>query len=84
MVISSSAPFLYWVRFGVSGEALPQESNQFVLGMELGLFSGVYFLNRTFDLTGHALAGFPKLNYECSPHHEFRIWLLAIPLVDVS
>jgi hypothetical protein len=52
-------------------EALPKESNQFVVGKEFGLLPGIYFLNNALQLTG--LGEFPKLNYECSSHSEFRI-----------
>src|SRR6476619_6726743 len=43
-------------------ESFPKKSDQFVLGLEMELFSGVYFLNRTFQLIGTTFWS-PKLHY---------------------
>jgi hypothetical protein len=43
-------------------------------------FSAIYFLNQTFHLVSPIAAGLSKLNYECSPHDDFRIWLFGVAI----
>jgi hypothetical protein len=63
--------FLFFVALQHVGEACAKESNQFVLGTEASLFTGVYFFDR--PLQGTGWRGFPKLDHECSSHDKFRI-----------
>jgi hypothetical protein len=66
------------------GEALPQESDQFLLGTKMDLFPAVDLFNGAFHPACRAFANNPKLNHKCSAHSEFRIWLLTPPRVDIS
>jgi len=42
----------------------PQKIDQLEFGTEAVLFAGVYFLNKSLQLTGQALADVPKLNHK--------------------
>jgi len=48
------------------------------------LLAGIYFLNQPFQPIRLALAEVPKLNYKCSPHGHFRIWVFTSRLVEIS
>lgn len=71
VVITALRSSLWWVAWACRGDAIPQESDQFVFGKEFGLLPGIYFLHQAFQLA--AGRGLPKLDYKCSSHDEFRI-----------
>ena len=57
------------------GKAFPQERQQFTIGPEADYLTRIDFLDRAFYLAGHPFAGHSELDYECSPHHAFRLGL---------
>lgn len=83
MVTGLVCPSLSW-RVLAAGDALAHESNQLVLGFELLLLAGVYFLHQPVQPIGIAPAHVPKLNYKCAPHDYFRICILASQFVEIS
>jgi hypothetical protein len=52
--------------------------------MEMALFSGVHFFNRTFERAGDIRTRLPELHYERPAHNEFRIGLSFCLSVDIS
>src|SRR5262245_51847146 len=64
--------FLSWCTPDFS-EAFPKEHDQFRVGSEVDLPTGVHFFHRAFELAAHDLAAGAQPEYECSPHDKSQV-----------